>query len=161
MAQLALQPADKNALPTPSNGSSAGLAARPANTGAVGTSANSISGATGNAGAASSPGAASDDALADGRDGKAQRELDKKRKTEYRRLLRREEDLIGQSDRLDADIASLREDMAQPANYSDGQRMKQLQQRLEQLEQSAATVAAEWEKVAAELEQYADLATSA
>ncbi|MBU0954222.1 MAG: ABC-F family ATP-binding cassette domain-containing protein, partial [Spirochaetes bacterium] len=93
----------------------------------------------------------------DGLDSKTRRELDKKRKSEKRRLLRREEELVQHSDELDQERQQTKEAMSLSENYSDGARMKQLQQELENLDKAAAVNAEEWEQVAQELENYSDV----
>lgn len=86
------------------------------------------------------------------------RETDKKRKAERNRLRRREEELLAETDQVDAEKAQVQHDMSLPENYSDGTRMKSLLALAARLDERAATLAAEWEAVATELERYTDLA---
>lgn len=91
-------------------------------------------------------------------DSKSQRELDKKRKSEQRRLIRREEELLQLIEELDSAHQAIKNEMAKPENYCDGQRMKQLQAELDKNEAAGLEASTEWENIAGELEQYRDLA---
>ncbi|TFG85250.1 MAG: ABC transporter ATP-binding protein, partial [Spirochaetales bacterium] len=91
-------------------------------------------------------------------DAKTSREQDKKRKAERNRLVKREAELLGLIESLEARKAEANAAMAQSENYSDGSRMRELQGDLSDLEVSIAQASAEWEKVASDLETYADIA---
>jgi len=90
-------------------------------------------------------------------DAKASRELDKKRKVERNRLRKREEEVLARLEAIDGEKSGLIAAMAEPANYSDGLKMKALQAAADGLEEEAAGLSAEWESVAQDLEGYVDL----
>ncbi len=90
-------------------------------------------------------------------DAKAARELDKKRKVERNRLRKREEEVLARLEAIDGEKSGLIAAMAEPANYSDGLKMKALQAQADALDTEATGLSSEWETVAQDLEGYADL----
>ncbi|MBN2873539.1 MAG: ABC-F family ATP-binding cassette domain-containing protein, partial [Spirochaetales bacterium] len=90
-------------------------------------------------------------------DAKTARMVDKKRKSEYGRLKKREDEILARIAELGLDTQRIVHDMALPENYADGVRMRTLQAAADAADAESAALSSEWEAVAAELEQYADL----
>ncbi len=90
-------------------------------------------------------------------DTKTMREQDKKRKADYRRLCKQEEELLLRLDSIETEKNTHAHAMAQAENYSDGARMKSMQSRVEELEKLGASLSAEWEATATEMESYKDI----
>jgi ATP-binding cassette subfamily F protein 3 len=101
-----------------------------------------------------------DSAAVEGRpgDGKANRELDKRRKADYRRLKKRELEILARIEELDAEKAQTVSAMSSPENYADGARMRALLAQAVEIDAATARLSADWETLALELAVYTDLA---
>lgn len=89
-------------------------------------------------------------------DSRTARQLDKNRKTELAKLKRREEEIILALENLDKDKHKSLHDMTIPENYSDGEKIKALQQKLALIEAKVAELGVEWEEINSKLEAGAD-----
>ena len=78
-------------------------------------------------------------------------EEEKARKASLRKLRRREEEILARLETLGAQKAAAEAEMGKPENYSDGSRMKKLQDALASMESEAEKLNGEWEAVAMEL----------
>ena len=116
----------------------AAMPAAAAQGGAAGGQAQAARGAAPPAGAAAPAGAAG-------------YEEDKARKARLRKLQRREEEILARLEAIGNQKAAAEREMALPANYADGARMRRLAAGIEELEREAEALNAEWEAVAAEL----------
>lgn len=78
-------------------------------------------------------------------------EEEKARKASLRKLRRREEEILARLETLGAQKAAAEAEMGKPENYSEGSRMKKLQDALASMESEAEKLNGEWEAVATEL----------
>ncbi len=78
-------------------------------------------------------------------------EEEKARKAALRRLKKREEEILARLETLGAQKSAAQAEMGKPENYSDGSRMKRLQEAAAALDSEAEALNAEWEKVAMDL----------
>lgn len=78
-------------------------------------------------------------------------EEEKARKAAIRKLQKREEEILARLETLGAQKAAAETEMGKPENYSDGERMKRLQEAVETLEKETEALASEWEDVASKL----------
>ncbi|HUX40583.1 MAG TPA: ABC-F family ATP-binding cassette domain-containing protein [Rectinemataceae bacterium] len=78
-------------------------------------------------------------------------EEDKARKARLRKLQKREEEILARLESLGKQKDACQFEMGQPANYSDGTKMRRLQASLDELDAEAGRLNAEWEEIAEEL----------
>ncbi|MDA3949711.1 MAG: ABC-F family ATP-binding cassette domain-containing protein [Spirochaeta sp.] len=80
--------------------------------------------------------------------------LDQKtRRARSRRLERREEEILNRLEELEGDHASVQEELAEPENYRDGDRVQALQQRLFENEAERDRLHDEWETLEAQRDE--------
>ena len=75
------------------------------------------------------------------------REEAKQRKRDIRKLERELENIMTELDRLDGECAELNEAMSDPANYSDGAKIKQLKEKLAAAEEKRDAATLRWEEI--------------
>lgn len=75
------------------------------------------------------------------------REEAKQRKRDIRKLERELENIMTELDRLDGECAELNEAMSDPANYSDGAKIKQLKEELAAAEKKRDAATLRWEEI--------------
>ena len=75
------------------------------------------------------------------------REEAKQRKRDIRKLERELENIMTELDRLDGECAELNEAMSDPANYSDGAKIKQLKEELAAAEEKRDAATLRWEEI--------------
>jgi len=75
------------------------------------------------------------------------REEAKQRKRDIRKLERELENIMTELDRLDGECANLNEAMSDPANYSDGAKIKQLKEELAAAEEKRDAATLRWEEI--------------
>ncbi|MCE1195289.1 ATP-binding cassette domain-containing protein, partial [bacterium] len=75
-------------------------------------------------------------------------EEEKQRKAQYRKLKKREEDILARLEAISRGKKALEDDMALPANYSDGAKAKKIMASIAALESEAAALNDEWVEAA-------------
>ncbi|MFP4374015.1 MAG: ABC-F family ATP-binding cassette domain-containing protein [Spirochaetaceae bacterium] len=76
----------------------------------------------------------------------------KQRKSRVRKLEKQEDEVLAQIDRLEAEHASVQEELARPEVYADGERVKSLSARLQEIDRSRDELTEHWERLAGERE---------
>ena len=82
-----------------------------------------------------------------------QRQINKQRQTEIRRIRRQEEEMLGIIDQLEKERARLEMELSLPVVYSNGEKAKAVKQKLDEHTAAIAEKNAEWETIAAQLQE--------
>jgi ATP-binding cassette subfamily F protein 3 len=82
-----------------------------------------------------------------------QRQINKQRQTDIRRLQKREAEILGIIDGLEKEKARLETELSLPEVYSNGEKAKAVKQKLDEVGAAVAEKNAEWEALAAQLEE--------
>jgi len=81
-------------------------------------------------------------------------EEEKSRKARYRKLMKREEELLARLETVSEEKKKLENAMAQPANYSDGAKVKKILASIADFETEASALNEEWIEIADELSAF-------
>jgi ATP-binding cassette subfamily F protein 3 len=85
-------------------------------------------------------------------DGVNQRQINKQRQTDIRRLQKQEAEILNIIEGLEKEKVRLETDLSRPEVYSNGEKAKAVKQKLDEVDAAIAGKNAEWEAVAAKLE---------
>jgi ATP-binding cassette subfamily F protein 3 len=86
-------------------------------------------------------------------DGVNQRQINKQRQTDIRRLQKQEAEILNIIEGLEKEKIRLETDLSRPEVYSNGEKAKAVKQKLDECAAAVAGKNAEWEAVAAKLEE--------